>query len=396
MTTIALWILGALSLVLMHALIVDPLGGWGTRILPETNYAVHGRARVSGDRVLKGIELSRGRYDSLIFGTSRLQSGINPQTSEFMREQVYNAAIPSGRIAEQLAVIRKALKLQPDLKRVVWGLDYFVMVSPETSTADFENSVFAGKTVFQGQLVRTFNLEAVEGSFKFWRSIARGETADMTTQGFHRQFSKKRGSSRKFFIRLAEAEARTCYETVDMDAIAANVRYVAEALKLFAEHKIEVDIVFPPTHVWMQVMSERSGALTLWEDIRTRITRQAERYARTTSSPIRVWDFDHPSSVTNEPLPEEGQQSKWFYEVSHMRPEAGQMMLRVLRNTSLPEDPPDYARLLRSHTATALFQIARNDLRAWREKNSDENKIVNKLMDEAGCPPKPRITYGHF
>jgi hypothetical protein len=383
---LALWLACVLLIVFAHAIIVDPVGVWGTRMLPDTNYAVHGRARVNGDRVIKGIELTRGTYDTMIFGTSRLQSGIDPRSREFQRERVYNAALPSGRIAEQVSVIETALKLHPEIRHAIWGIDYFVMISPETTFADFDNSIFNGMSALQGQFVRTFSIDSLKGSVKFWRSVLRGEPADMTVRGFHRQFSKTRSEQRPFFLRLAAREAERCHEQADLDAIAANVKRIAYGLQVLVDHGVSVDIVFPPTHVWMQSMAERSGALTVWEDIRTRVARQAERVSKTTPLPLKVWDFDHPGSVTSEALPAVGSQSKWFYEVSHARPSTGELMLRILKGTSTPDDPPDFARQLKPYTATALFQVARNDLMLWREQNPAEHNIVEGFIAKAGCP----------
>jgi hypothetical protein len=382
---LAIWVLVALALIFAHAIIVDPLGVWGTRIVPSTNYDVHGRARVSGDRIIKGIELTRGSYDTMIFGTSRLQSGIDPASKVFLPNNVYNAAIPSGRIAEQAKVIDTALALHPEITHAIWGIDYFVMISPERATADFDLSVFNGASALQGKLIRTFSFESLEGSLKFWREAAKGRPADMTIRGFHQQFSKMRGDARDFFLKLAPPEARRCHDKPDLDTIAANVRTIAETLQKLANRGVKVDIVFPPTHVWMQSMAERGGSLTVWEDIRTRISRHAERVGKTTPLPINVWDFDHPSAVTTEPLPQKGQASQWFYEISHGKPETGDLIMRVLYGTGKADVPPDFARQIRPHTATALFHVARNDLALWRENNQSESRMVDDFLKDAGC-----------
>ena len=84
-------LLGAVAIGGVNA-VVDPYGIFDLVRLPGVNVEKPQRL-ATGGRIQKSVRLSRGRYDTLILGSSRTQIGIDPQSPVLAGRRAYNAAL---------------------------------------------------------------------------------------------------------------------------------------------------------------------------------------------------------------------------------------------------------------------------------------------------------------
>jgi hypothetical protein len=98
--------------------LVNPFGAWRTTFLER----IFLRMDIGTERVATPFRLRTERPSTLLVGSSRVLYGMTIEQG--YRDGVLNAALPGAMLDEIDAVLRIAT-LNPELKHVVWGVDFY-------------------------------------------------------------------------------------------------------------------------------------------------------------------------------------------------------------------------------------------------------------------------------
>lgn len=173
----------------------------GTRIAPEKGYEKFGRVRVASDRVVKGLMLSRDRYDMLLIGSSRALFGFDCAHPAFAGRRVYNGAFIGATAPENASVLAYALARQSGLKDALIGLDLFAFARLK-AFGDDDQSAFAGASLAAGYASRVLSKDALDGSTRFWQSLRGRAVARMSLDGFQQPEPEWLRHRRKLLTRI--------------------------------------------------------------------------------------------------------------------------------------------------------------------------------------------------
>ena len=81
-------------------------------------------------RLSKYLNISYVRPNVLFLGSSRIQSGMKIAEANLGKTQtVYNLGIPGANINELKYYLEYAIATNPDLKRVILGIDFFMFIT---------------------------------------------------------------------------------------------------------------------------------------------------------------------------------------------------------------------------------------------------------------------------
>jgi len=131
-----------------------------------------------------------------------------------------------------------------------------------------------------------------------------------------------------------------------------------------------------PVHAVVRVLQQGLGIGERYEFWLKELVRiNEEEAALAGKSPLPLWDFSDPNTITREPVPPSGDLTpmRWFWEHSHYRQVTGDLVLdRVLGYTERERQlPADFGVRLTGANVDAHIVRARSELAAWASANAD-------------------------
>ena len=155
---------------------IDAFALFGTRIIPGNLFPHNLRMTTSGDRVIKAIEIAKIRQplDMLFAGSSRVAFAFDPRAPLLSQMRTYNAGLNGSHSYETGIVVRYAIDHVPNIRRIVWNIDFEEFFRPLGVEADFAQSGFAGTPLVLGLARHVLSYEALRKSVSAAGSALRG------------------------------------------------------------------------------------------------------------------------------------------------------------------------------------------------------------------------------
>lgn len=376
--------LGAAALVAGINWFVDPL-------------SIHDSPRIEGvnalkpalktrSRIFKTITVANGRWDALIVGTSRAETGFDPGHPYFGGMRCFNAALGGQTYEESFALVRAASGAG-NVRRVVAVLDFPVAnayyegpsdytlenyrpwrkaaLALSLATLDQSARTLAGQD--ERALAQEHALWMPNGRFVFPPSPRGPRAAALASESAYLRGTYFRGPMFRFA--LATPSARPIDD-------------VRRLIALSHERGIDLVIVIAPAHARQWETIAAAGLWDEWEQWKRALASANRDEAAAQRRPaFPLWDFSGYNEVTTEPFPPLGSAAsmRWYYESSHFTPEAGN---RVLGRIGGNADAKFGVRLDTIDVENHLRAL-RADRIAWREANPADAAEIDALGREA-------------
>jgi len=377
----------AVAIVVLINVIVDPYDKFGWIEIEGFN-----AMKYSGDsRVAKSIAVSRGKYDALLFGSSRSEIGLSPFHPGWRGMRTYNLSLPATNMYETFQVFNYAID-QHKPKLVLLSLDFLMFTERRKTNRDFELSRFnrAGSLLAPvREAVGVFALkESVETVRKnrkrapktYNSGFRNGEIvfSAAVKQIGHRQLF--RNSLLHNFLLNSQTYRGYRYS-------ADRISMLGKLLKACLENGIGVIIVIPPVHA---LQLETIHSLGLWHTFeqwkRDMLDLVVKLHAE---SAIPIYDFTSWQGINAEDVPNPGNRKnemQWFWESSHFKKELGDLVLdRVFGLTGKDQKIPEgFGVRLTTANIDSHLAALRNGRNAYIGKHQDEIKDLKRLFKLAG------------
>lgn len=292
--------------------------------------------RRGGGRVNKALILGHTRFDVLLYGTSRGEMGLDPQSPALDGAFAFNASLSSTNIAELARAVDYAAHHQtPDL--VVVGLDLLMFGENTATSGDFEQSGFAGAPEWPVYVRRLLSLEASSDSgwvlFTSRRHIR---------QSFAKDGSYDIGARKKDFDHRAEMAAviRAQMAFPGRPNAYGGFFYAPERMEdlkrllgSFDNGKTRVALFITPLHAKVLEAKTAAGLQSSWEQWKRDLVATVDSANATSRRPAELWDFSGYNAVTTEDIPRDpGSRMRWYWDGSHFTKAAGDLILeRILK-----------------------------------------------------------------
>ena len=122
--------------------LVDPSALWS----PVKGGIERTRVLDAGGRLFTSARLARGDWQSVILGSSRCLRGIDPRSPYFVGLRTFDACLSGTNMAEMAPIAEFALAHNPQLKRVLIGLDFEMFTARRTMSSDYDASMLDRKS----------------------------------------------------------------------------------------------------------------------------------------------------------------------------------------------------------------------------------------------------------
>ncbi|MCB1864947.1 MAG: hypothetical protein KDG50_05920 [Chromatiales bacterium] len=348
-----LWISAVFVLVLSVALlnrIVDPYGVWGGPYRSGINAIKPEQFKLAS--LFKAAAVMRNRPRQIVLGSSRAEIGIDPRD---IGDHAYNLSVAGGHLPSIRAVFDHALDNQPQLERVVLGLDFFMFDRNLAAAEGFEPDRLMRRRIGLVDRARTLlSTDALLASIRTLAVNVSGAAVDNDYDELGMQtFAERRKRLThtplpQWFERSLAIYRRRFADFAYDPELFTELDHIISACRA---HNVRLDLFISPTHALHQQAIHNAGLWPVYEDWKRRLARRAA-----------VWDFSGFNTITTEPV---GVVMQNYWDVSHYRASIGR---RVLARMQGDADDGFGRRLDPSATESALAAV-RDERSRWVESN---------------------------
>lgn len=369
-------------------LVIDPFGAYRLINIPALNAF---RSQASA-RIGKAEMLRHGRWDVLVFGSSRADIGVDPYDKLWGRQVVGNAALGGTNIFETIRMLKYAMKASPP-RKVIFFMDFVMFDASRTCHPSFLLSRFnPDRSLVEYHLGNLLGAHALSASWQVLVDYAKSKPSRSDDRGhmahYRTQRPGERVAPRHRFARTLRHFLLTRYR--DFTYSPARMDDFRRMVRICADRGIPVIVVIPPIHA-MQLEAIRLTGL--WDDFerfkRDLVTVVARARQNHPSGPaIDLWDFTSYSGLNAETIPpaKDTTPMKWYWESSHFTAALGSLVLRRVLGLSIPAgiEAEDFGvRLTRANIDAHLAEIRRQRAQYARGHGRDI-EMIRKLAKQAG------------
>jgi len=309
-------LIGAISIVAAINMTVNPYGAWRSRAFDPIY------RRITLERLAIPYMLRIARPHTLLIGSSRVILGMRIEQGE--RDGVLNAAM-SGANLQEIALIVELARRNRDLKRIIWGVEFFAFNSGEDGNPDpatLERIKAPWRRIVPDTLASS---EALDRSRELYRRSAQGRArlpAESTqpipwsAEFIGNKMAALQRESLRPDATVALRQARQFRSWYDGYRLSRDqVKLFREIVERIRAANIELILFVPPTSEYELEIIRQSG---LWEQF------QAWKAALAQVNPF--WDFSGFNRIARA--------DELFIDVMHFRPELGFSIMRRLEKES--------------------------------------------------------------
>jgi hypothetical protein len=363
----------ALGLVLLLALVVML-----TRAVNPYNLFATDWVRTAGKpetfthlRLVKAMQVRHLRPQTIILGSSRAETGVDPAHPGWEHKPVYNLGLSDAGLYEMKRYFDHACAVS-EIRQVLLLLDFTAFLPGGKPAPDFREQRIQ-KLYWEDYLLGLCSWDAVEGSLATW-SGAPGQkryfpdgSRDPVAED---ERVRSKGGVRKAFEMVEGRFTRTAPENVRMDE---------EMMKLFREimavartHRADLRLAVTPVHARYLEMLDRAGSGVLFEEWKRLITRMVEEEAANSGLPaFPLLDFSGYNPFTTEAVPEKGL-GRYYLEGSHFNKELGNELLNRLFGDPAALKPGEFGFPLTSGQVGAHLEANRAARDLYRKERAAE------------------------
>jgi hypothetical protein len=288
------------------------------------------------DRTGKAEMLSAGDCETLLLGTSRVDSGIDPDGPALRSKNAYNVGMAALTAGELNHVLDFACRYN-DLRHVILFLDLLQFNASRAPQVQFFDSRFNPDC----NLLRFHFDHLVGGAGRPWSVLRR---ARLSEPGSHTLRGQYRRRPPKIGYREAFARRATC--VIENRDLLGGFVYSVEEVELLRPFiakcrakQINLTVVINPVHALCLEMLYEIG---LWEQYerwkRDLVALLADEHSRHPAAPpIQLWDFSGSAAYAHESVPEVGDllsRMCWHWDIDHYTPALGELMLKRITGVS--------------------------------------------------------------
>lgn len=340
------------------------------------------------ERTAKSGLVRSSEWKGAVFGSSRMDIGINPDHPGLEGSRTVNLALSAGKLTENIEMLRYACEHEK-LEHVIFGIDLIDIAEPvRAAKSDFYSSPLAKNgSRLDRELQYYFGLSMLKNSGLVITRAARGTPGEHLPNGhwvIMKSIDPRKDAEKKA---IAQAFGRSRIRATSTERINPDKEaMVRELIQMCRKENARLIIVLPPNH------ASFNAALYLMKDIDPSFRAEREfltnliaedNAANPTASPGMVWDFDDFHPLNCEPIPSGyGGKMKDWHDIVHPKSSLGNLMLDAI--TSRPQElaagHPPYGSLLTPSTLDVNLAERDAGFQRYRESSKEEITWIEAIL----------------
>ncbi|MFZ3591745.1 hypothetical protein ACOI1C_21640 [Bacillus sp. DJP31] len=358
--------------IIIFCFMIDPYKIYNTPTIKHYNL----KKIESKEYLMKARQVATNKPEVIFLGSSRTRLGLDPDYYyQATGEIAYNIGLSGANIYEQMRYFDYALKSNPNLKRVIIGLDYEGFNTYRNNTIAFVDSRLDTHLLIKEDLLSTLLSEqSLKDSIKVFIDNIKDE------QKYTRSVFLPNGSHNESEIVIRNEvllkNGRNPFyehlnEHLNNEEILKNYKLSDQKLQNFIRlvnlcevNNIKLDVFLPPVHAIQLEGIRKAG---LWNDF--------ERWKKEIVAITPVWDFFGYNSITTKPPIN----FEFYTDQSHYRKNVGNLIFNSILDIHLDAVPGDFGIILTKENIDLHLKAIREDRRDWAESNPGIVRKINEL-----------------
>ena len=322
-------------------------------------------------------------WDAAVFGSSRVDIGINPLSPGFGAWKTVNLGLNAGLLDENKAAFDYFMDQQDSPKLVLFFVDAGDLTMPSNRNGqglgDFATSPLNPGSAGVERILRYhFGVSALASSVSTLRRAMGQQPATYSPRGFREvaerlEHPRQQISGLYLSTIVRMARTRSSYDNVDP----RKMEQLREVISRCREKNTQLIFVMPPNHALFQIAFKEIGGTDplFLRDRRelAELAAEANRIAPT-AKPVRFWDFQDGHPLNTEVLPSEGQMKNWI-DLFHFTPDVGEEMLAAML-----EGRSDYGTMLSPDRVSEHVETIRSDLDRWSAEHPENLSFLRESL----------------
>ena len=358
---------------------VDPLGVNDSPRIKKINYFKPEAFNYT--RMFKRGGLFTQDPEIVLFGTSRIEGGMNSQSHYLNKSRIFNAGI-SGSNIEEIAHFFDLSAETTNMKKAIIGLDFFAFNG-------YFNSKFKIKKDNYKYLKFLFSLDGLKISlktilrqnkydFNFYNSDGSANfNGEFKVYDYELQKNNFYRVERNFFCDDWRPHPRKIYSSIHENGWDSQDA-LRKIVKKAYEKNIEVIFFISPIHAKLQELMFYDGLEDEYDNFIKLSLKTIEDEKYKDKLNFTLWDFSGFNLYTSS-LVENEVFNPWFYDGSHYNPQLGDKILKkIFPDNGLESDP--FGRLITSNNIDFHMQKKKEKRKEFLAVNAslhDDFKIMN-------------------
>ena len=352
-------------------------------------------------RMIKAHQVRTIRPDSIILGSSRAETGLDPEHPGWSPGTLrhYNLALHSANIYEVYKYLQHAHAVQA-IKQAVIGLDFFMFNMNKQVEKDFDQSRLEPSEHFssgwyQDIFNALFTLDALRASINTLLhqhdpSVVRYKQNGFPEDSGKWQAIRLKGGHHQAALNnerytLVSEDSFPFFTLVDPDnpEKSTTINTFRKIIRFAKSNGIDLRLFISPMHARKLVLLHEIG---LWREF-GQWKRSLVQVLQEEAPDMKLWDFTGFNSITTEPFPPLGDtntQMRWYWESSHYKKEAGKLILDIVleRLDETFPYPDDFGVILAPDTIDSRLEHLSRQLKEYRENHPENLMEVRKMIKE--------------
>jgi hypothetical protein len=335
----------------------------------------------NNDRLFKALDITRLKPNTIIIGSSRTKQGIDPShpilaedltASEIEPRSTYNLAINGPNVYEVRRYLEHAIANQPNLKEVVFGVDFFMFNETLKNQPSFSEDRLGKQNMAINDTINAlFSIDTISASNETISASKKDRNKDdrYGENGFMPNRNAKDGKNIWRFNQSIKLyfELHSDYKFSE--------EYLAEFKKivdLCKEKRIKLTVFISPSHATDMESIRATGKWKVSEEWKQKIV-----------AITPVWDFSGYNSVTTQKIEKVMTN---YSDSSHYTQEIGNWILDRMFDRPNSKIPQDFGILLTPDNINTYLDRVNKDRENWAVKNTEELKLVENLYQKVNQP----------
>ena len=319
------------------------------------------------DRLFKAIDITRIKPKTIIVGSSRTKQGINPEHPIFDSSSgVYNLAINGPNFYEVRRYVEHAIYNQPDLKKIVLGIDFFMFNANLDNQPTFnESRLEQSHLTLDDGIKALFSLDSLSNSKD---TIAASKEAESKNDLYGENgFMPNRNRAKSENIWRFNQSIKLYFQLhSDYKFSEKYWSDFAKIVTLCQQNNIELTVFISPAHATQWKSIELTNRWEIFENWKRKLVKLTP-----------AWDFSGYNSITTESI---SNNMNNYVDNSHYTPEIGNLIINRIFNYQLSKVPQDFGVLLTEDNVEEHLNNIRKQEQQWKSNNSKEVELVEKIF----------------
>jgi hypothetical protein len=330
-------------------------------------------------RLVKAMQVRHLMPQSVILGSSRAETGLDPAHPGWKHKPVYNLGLSDARLDEIKRYFQYTCAVS-QLRQAVLLLDFTAFLPGGKNAPDFREERLTSSFFLEDYLLGLCSWDALMGSLNTFLG-RHGEKSYLPDGSRDAEMENARvlakGGARKAFLAY-EKRFMTGGGHEESKLNEKELQTFREILETARQYNVDLRLAVAPVHARYLEMLDRSGQGALLEEWKRIITRIVEA-SRTPDRVITLLDFSGYNDFTMEAVPEKGL-ARHYLESSHFTKVLGdELLIKVFDDTAVAK-PGGFGFCLTSEQMETHLTAIREARDRYRQEHAAELSTLPALQ----------------